>query len=284
MAISSYATDNERDKFKESSVTANAVAVKVCNPDGSNVGASVTVTADTEFSAAALLADNQALPTTTKVGAVVMGYDGTTIDLIRGDSANGLDVDITRSALPTGAATEATLSSVAASVAAIDSGLNAGGGIGDTIDSYTYADDSAFGVGTDSVVAVGMLADDTAPDSVNEGDIGAPRMSLDRIQYVRQNPPTTTHTCTESSVGDAATSVTLLAANTARTGCTIRNDSTAILYIAKGATATTSSPIRLTSQSIYELPVLSGAEIYRGIITGIWDSDAGGNARIEELV
>jgi len=42
-------------------------------------------------------------------------------------------------------------------------------------------DDSAFGIATDSVGVVGYLFDDTATDSVDEGDIGAPRMTADRI-------------------------------------------------------------------------------------------------------
>ena len=42
-------------------------------------------------------------------------------------------------------------------------------------------DDSAFTVGTDEVGVVGYLYDDTATDSVDEGDIGAPRMTADRI-------------------------------------------------------------------------------------------------------
>jgi hypothetical protein len=46
------------------------------------------------------------------------------------------------------------------------------------------ADDAAFTVGTTPVLPVGFLADDSSPDSVNEGDIGAARMSLDRKQYV----------------------------------------------------------------------------------------------------
>lgn len=91
------------------------------------------------------------------------------------------------------------------------------------------------------------------------------------------------HAATSSTVGDSATSVTILAANANRRGVAIRNDSTAILYLEKGTTATTSSVIRLTAQAIYELPLLAGGGIYPGIITGIWDSDAGGNARIEEL-
>lgn len=43
-------------------------------------------------------------------------------------------------------------------------------------------DDSAFTVGAGSVGVIGCLADETAPDSVDEGDVGVPRMTLDRKQ------------------------------------------------------------------------------------------------------
>lgn len=46
------------------------------------------------------------------------------------------------------------------------------------------ADDSAFTPATDKVITSGFFADDTTPDSVDEGDIGAARMTLDRKQYV----------------------------------------------------------------------------------------------------
>jgi hypothetical protein len=45
-------------------------------------------------------------------------------------------------------------------------------------------DDAAFTPGTTETVAVGFFADETAADSVDEGDLGAARMSLDRKQYV----------------------------------------------------------------------------------------------------
>jgi hypothetical protein len=48
-----------------------------------------------------------------------------------------------------------------------------------------HVDDAAFTVGTDSVVASGYLADETTPDSVDEGDIGLARMTLDRKQLMR---------------------------------------------------------------------------------------------------
>lgn len=82
-----------------------------------------------------------------------------------------------------------------------------------------------------------------------------------------------------TSVGDSAGSVQLLAANADRTGFKIFNDSTAILYIKYGATASTSSfTVRLTPYGLHE----SDLPVYRGLIHGIWASDAGGNARITE--
>ncbi len=52
-----------------------------------------TLTVDSEFPAAALLADNTAVPTTTLVGAILMGYDGTNIDFVRKDSNGALLVN-----------------------------------------------------------------------------------------------------------------------------------------------------------------------------------------------
>lgn len=47
------------------------------------------------------------------------------------------------------------------------------------------ADDAAFTVGTTRVQPVGYLADSTSTDSVDEGDIGAARMTLDRKQIMQ---------------------------------------------------------------------------------------------------
>ena len=47
-----------------------------------------------------------------------------------------------------------------------------------------YVDDSAFAIGVDKVNAQGFLADETATDSVDEGDIGIARMTLDRRMIV----------------------------------------------------------------------------------------------------
>jgi hypothetical protein len=46
--------------------------------------------------------------------------------------------------------------------------------------SSVKTDGSVFTLNTDEVTPMGALADDTAPGSVDEGDVGIPRMTLDR--------------------------------------------------------------------------------------------------------
>lgn len=93
----------------------------------------------------------------------------------------------------------------------------------------------------------------------------------------------TSGTGTSANVASSATSVTLLAANAARKGATIYNDSTSVLRVKLGATASATSfsvvLAALTSGigGYYEVPAS-----YTGIIDGIWDS-ANGAARVTEL-
>jgi len=58
------------------------------------------------------------------------------------------------------------------------------------IDDTVYADDAAFTPGTSKILGVGFEADEGSTDSVDEGDIGAARMTLDRKQIVTQQPHT----------------------------------------------------------------------------------------------
>lgn len=86
-------------------------------------------------------------------------------------------------------------------------------------------------------------------------------------------------TATITSVASSPTSVSLAAANAARRGLVITNDSTKILYIAFAATATVSAwTYKLGAGATVELP-LNG---YTGIVTGIW-SAVNGSARITEI-
>lgn len=52
------------------------------------------------------------------------------------------------------------------------------------IDDAIVADDAAFTPATTKVMMAGFEFDDSTPDSVNEGDAGAGRMSANRCQYV----------------------------------------------------------------------------------------------------
>lgn len=58
------------------------------------------------------------------------------------------------------------------------------------IDNPILVDDAAFTPATSSVSMAGFQADETATDSVDEGDAGAARMTLDRKQIVTPQPHT----------------------------------------------------------------------------------------------
>ena len=91
--------------------------------------------------------------------------------------------------------------------------------------------------------------------------------------------PATSATATLSNVNDTATSTTLLSSNTSRKGATIHNDSTAVLYVKFGTTASaTSFTVKMAADAYYEVPFG-----YTGRIDGIWASDASGAARITEM-
>lgn len=87
-------------------------------------------------------------------------------------------------------------------------------------------------------------------------------------------------TATRTTVADSASDVSLLASNANRLGATIANDSSAVLYIALGTTASaTDYTARVVQYGYYEVPYG-----YTGAIRGIWASDPGdGAARITEL-
>ncbi|KGM44481.1 hypothetical protein JY97_00640 [Alkalispirochaeta odontotermitis] len=92
-------------------------------------------------------------------------------------------------------------------------------------------------------------------------------------------------TATVSSVGDAATTTSLIAANADRTGLIITNTSTAILYILLGtgtASTTNHSWVVAASGGQINLSDFSG-RCWKGAVQGIWASDAGGVALITEL-
>lgn len=86
-------------------------------------------------------------------------------------------------------------------------------------------------------------------------------------------------TAAVTSVASSATSVSLLASSATRRAATFYNDSTQILYLKLGTTASnTSYTIQIAAAGYYELP----QPCYTGAIDGIWSS-SNGNVRITEV-
>lgn len=123
--------------------------------------------------------------------------------------------------------------------------------------------------------ALGVTNDASLTPEPLRVDPTTKRLLVDAIATVDQGPAAS---ATVSSVAGSASAVTLLAANANRVAASIFNDSTAILYVKLGSSASTSSfTERLVPYASYELM----KPIYVGEVTGIWAS-ATGNARITE--
>lgn len=127
--------------------------------------------------------------------------------LIGGDATNGLDVDVTRvipgtSATHLGKAEDAPHASGDTGVMSLgvrsDTAAASSGTTGDYEPFHTdsvgamwtrstgeLADDAAFTPGTSRVMPMAYFADDTSTDSVDEGDAGMARMTLNRKQIAQ---------------------------------------------------------------------------------------------------
>lgn len=84
-------------------------------------------------------------------------------------------------------------------------------------------------------------------------------------------------TSVTTSVNDTASSTQLLAANSSRIEANFTNDSSSILYLKLGTTASTSDyTAKLLQDDFFNTN-------YKGRIDGIWSSDSTGSVRITEL-
>lgn len=209
-------------------------------------------------------------------------------------------VVVSSSALPTGAATEATLSTLNGKVTACDTGAVVVSSSALPSGAATEATLAANGV---LIGAVNEAAPGT--DTASSGLNGRLQRIAQRLTSMIAQLPATlgqktmanslavtmasdqsavptneagAGTGTTSNVASSASNVTILASNANRKGATVTNDSTAVLYLKFGATASTSSyTVQVPSMGYYEVPFK-----YTGIIDGIWSS-ANGNARVTEL-
>lgn len=241
-------------------------------------------------------------------GVLLQGDDGTDRTNVAVDTDGHVQIDVQSSALPTGAATAARQDTGNTSLSSIDGKLPAlsggrvpvdGSGVTQPI-SHAALTELAAAIDTEvqvDVVAALPAGDNNignvdvvtlpalAAGTNNIGDVDV--LSLPAIPAGTNNigdvdvaslPKASG--ATVSTVADTASSTTLLSSNASRLGASIQNDSSAVLYIKCGTTASaTDYSARLVQYAYWEAPFG-----YTGRIDGIWASDPGdGAARITEF-
>lgn len=146
-----------------------------------------------------------------------------------------------------------------------------------TLGQKTSAASLAVVIASDqSTVPVSLAANQStniAQISGNTASVGAGASGTGTLRIQNANIATATLANTSASTS----SVSLLSAQTARAGATFFNDSSAIMYLKYGTTAsTTSYTVLVGPNGYYELP---GPTVYAGAIDAIW-SAATGTVRI----
>ena len=285
----------------------NAAGVSAVNiQDGGNSitvdGAVTTSGTVTEANSAAILTSTQLLDdtvatlgtttyteTTTKgniVGVVRRDADTTLVNTdnevapLQVNAGGQLKTAVIASALPTGAATSAlqttqdtsinTLLKPASTLAAVTT-------VG-TVTNLSQQSGVAISIGT------GVRDAGTQRVTIATNDVVPVTLTSTTVTGTVTTKETRSTTNTTATVAGSATVVTLIASNANRLGGTVYNDSSAILYVKLGATASTTdftvtlSPLTSSIGGYFEVPFA-----YTGIITGVWAS-ATGNARVGEIV
>ena len=207
------------------------VVVGAALPAGSATIGDVTVT---ELPVAGALADGAANPTTTAVGTHPSVFNGTTWDRLRGDTANGADVDVTRlPALVAGSATIGSIASITTSITPGTAAANLG-----KAESSTH-------VSADVGVAMWAVANTTPSALAANGEYVPPAADTFGQMFTRPGLSATAETiacnagtspCTVSTV------VNVLSAATTRRSAVVGNNNASggqPLLCRYGGTATT---------------------------------------------
>jgi hypothetical protein len=197
--------------------------------------------------------------------------------------------------LPTGAATEASLAKLTLAQGSTTSGQSGAliqGAVTIGGPTYSTGETQPLSLTTDGSLRIEVTNSGdiqfglaTAAKQPALGTAGTASADVITVQGIASGTPLIvteakagTATCT--NVSGSASSVSLLASASTRKQATFFNDSTAVLYLKLGTTAsTTSYTVQIPAQGYYELP--SGSQ-YTGAIDGIW-SAANGAVRITEL-
>lgn len=239
--------------------------------------------------------------------------------LVGGDATNGLDVDVTRvipgtTATALGKAEDAAHTSGDTGVMALgvrsDTAAASSGTTGDYEPFHTdsvgamwtrstgeLADDAAFTPGTSRVMPVGLQADESATDSVDEGDVGCPRMTLDRKQIVTPYAHAAGGATPGRLVSAASTNGTVVKASAGTLyALVVMNLNAAVRYLkvynSTSVTVGTTTPTwtfpipASTTGAGFAVPIPAcgiafGTGICLGITTGVADNDTGAVAANE---
>lgn len=169
---------------------------------------------------------------------------------------------------------------------------------GATVVTGRLVDDAAFTPGTDRVVAVGFTADEASTDSVDEGDIGAARMTLDRKVIVAPYAHTAGGFTPFRLVSAASANATNVKASAGTLGAiVVSNVNAAIRYLklynlAVAPTVGTSTPVFIVpipgntagAGCVVPLPpqgLAFSTGISFALTTGVADADTGAVAASE---
>jgi hypothetical protein len=158
--------------------------------DGTVAASNLPATVDTNSGNKSASTLRVVLATDQPQNTTALKVDGSAVAQPVTDNSGSLTVDSTQ--LPAALAANGGLKiegvasgvAVPVSVASIPSHAVTNAGTFAVQDSDKIADDAAFGVASSKVQPSGYLADETATDSVDEGDVGIARMTLDRKQHV----------------------------------------------------------------------------------------------------
>lgn len=114
-----------------------------------------------------------------------------------------------------------------------------------------------------------------------DGEGEAPSVIVDSVTAIAS--PAQAGTAAVTGVDDSATSVTLIAASTAREGLSVHNNSTSDMYIKYGGAASIASggyTVKIPGDGYWEMPSDS---MYTGVLHAIWSANTSGYANVTQV-
>ena len=201
-----------------------------------------------------------ALPVTAAITAIVPGTDSTALGKAASASANANDVGVAMLAKRIDTAATIGPLNNQYSVLQLDSLGNlrvnvAAGGIQGTADDATFS-------ATSGLLPIAYVADETATDSIDEGDAGVARMTLDRKQIMAIYPHTAGGWSKHAKVCGIGLNATNLKASAGQVGFVYAtNEEGATVYLKLYDKASAPDPGSNSADMIFGLPNGFGGQI-----------------------